>query len=60
MLLPCAHSLFAWRMRRYSFGAWSFSWAVENEKNSVLTPGSRSNMSVAGSVPGVCKVSRTC
>src|SRR6202034_2993042 len=49
---------FSLRMRRYSLGAWSFSSAVENEKNSVLIPSSRSNSAVAGSVPGM-QVSRT-
>ena len=41
------------RIRMNSFGACSFSSAVENEKNSVLAPSARSNRSVAGSVPAM-------
>ncbi len=40
-------------MRMNSFGACSFSSAVENEKNSVFAPSTSSNSAVAGSVPAI-------
>jgi hypothetical protein len=45
--------------RRNSLGACRFSSAVENEKNRVFAPSSRSNSAVAGSVPAM-QASSTC